>query len=740
MKILNCIAIDIGISSKFVIFIVLFLTKLTTSTATSSGVLNAKEPIEVVFLIRSQTASPHNQLGQQLKVNLTRQAVQLPPDYNYNIKVQILHELFNYPGEWTLLHIIPHLLYAHGAKETTTTPSSPATSKLTKQIDNGMELITNLTRWIIFCEETTSVNVRQLMDRLMEENHQEPLFLGHPLYDREPTIIHHFAFFENPKWFPYPMLGAGIVFSRPLLKSIADIFSHHNKQQQHQPPLLHSEFSIDAGHELARFIYDNVQMSEPDPAEEESEEDEAVRPVKTATTSSLNDSKSPDVTIYYRTTTTTSRQQQQQQNELHTHSPTQPQASSQPPLTVDNTHPHPPNDDGVDNASDFRHPNEIIDDDGRSKVLPSARKQKKKTMQKIILKKTSYICPEANWETGKPKHNKACVMYANIERTAGAAMPESCIPAKRDEIYFAVKTCSKFHKERLPIIQSTWAPYAKHIHYYSDVEDANIPTINTGIVNVEMGHCAKTLQILKLALRDIENHNNKNNNKNGNNMQNNFFEQKESHQIRWLLLTDDDTLLSVSGVCQVLGCYNSMDEIYMGERYGYRLHAPDGFNYITGGGGIAFSLPTLRRIVQHCSCPTPAAPDDMILGSCLHTLQMKALHSAHFHQARPNDYPSERLKHDRPVSFHKFWQIDPREVYHQWFYEEDDRMLLREAKDIIEEVNHGHGHPIQSEDNINYYHKNRNLLAKPEDIHDLNVPVSLIATLHQHSKERHVDL
>lgn len=44
------------------------------------------------------------------------------------------------------------------------------------------------------------------------------------------------------------------------------------------------------------------------------------------------------------------------------------------------------------------------------------------------------------------------------------------IPIKRDEIYFAVKTCSKYHNERLPVIQATWGQYAKHIKYFSDIE------------------------------------------------------------------------------------------------------------------------------------------------------------------------------------------------------------------------------------------------------------------------------
>lgn len=38
----------------------------------------------------------------------------------------------------------------------------------------------------------------------------------------------------------------------------------------------------------------------------------------------------------------------------------------------------------------------------------------------------------------------------------------------KDSIYFAVKTCSKFHTDRIPVLQSTWGRDAVHIEYFSD--------------------------------------------------------------------------------------------------------------------------------------------------------------------------------------------------------------------------------------------------------------------------------
>lgn len=37
-------------------------------------------------------------------------------------------------------------------------------------------------------------------------------------------------------------------------------------------------------------------------------------------------------------------------------------------------------------------------------------------------------------------------------------------------MYFAVKTCRKYHKDRIPIVKDTWGKYAFHIGFYSESE------------------------------------------------------------------------------------------------------------------------------------------------------------------------------------------------------------------------------------------------------------------------------
>lgn len=92
---------------------------------------------------------------------------------------------------------------------------------------------------------------------------------------------------------------------------------------------------------------------------------------------------------------------------------------------------------------------------------------------------------------------------------------------RKESIYFAVKTCEKFHEERLIVLKQTWAKHASRIKYFSDKEDKTIPTIFLGVPNTEYGHCKKSFEILKYIASDI----------------------KDSPEIKWIILADDDTIL-----------------------------------------------------------------------------------------------------------------------------------------------------------------------------------------------------
>ena len=78
-------------------------------------------------------------------------------------------------------------------------------------------------------------------------------------------------------------------------------------------------------------------------------------------------------------------------------------------------------------------------------------------------------------------------------------------------------------------------------------------------------------------------------------------------------------------------CYNPLETVALGERYGYRGN----FDYLTGGAGVVLSTPLVKEIIESefCECPTADAPDDMFLfGMCLKLLGVEVTHSPLFHQ------------------------------------------------------------------------------------------------------------
>lgn len=85
---------------------------------------------------------------------------------------------------------------------------------------------------------------------------------------------------------------------------------------------------------------------------------------------------------------------------------------------------------------------------------------------------------------------------------------------------------------------------------------------------------------------------------------------------------------------KLLTCYDSKIPIMLGERYGYNVLNPEGYNYITGGGGIVFSRTLVELVSQPgiCECPSISSPDDMYLGICAFRVGAEIIHSPFFHQ------------------------------------------------------------------------------------------------------------
>uniref|UniRef100_A0A8C1LZK0 Beta 3-glucosyltransferase b n=1 Tax=Cyprinus carpio TaxID=7962 RepID=A0A8C1LZK0_CYPCA len=394
---------------------------------------------DVVFVIQSQKNSYHTHRAEQRRTELLHQAQTLnqsSPD------VVLLHKLSDYDGNWSILPALPRLASQY----------------------------CQTSLWIVFLEEETNVNLHNLLQVLSKFNTRKEWFLGRPLHDDEPTIIHHYAFSEDPSSFSYPDFMAGWALSCPLAKRTAE-------RVNYEPPK--SDFTIDLQHEIALYIWEEGRG---------------------------------------------------------------------PALTVVNE-----------------------------------------------------FCSELQ----RLSSTGDCATTINTFLSACGN------PVQKEDVFVAVKTCQRFHGDR--------------------------------------GHCQKTFAILKR------------------------FASGVVTQAPWLLIVDDDTLISLPRLWRLLGCYDPNEAVSVGERYGYGL-SRDGYSYITGGGGMVFSRVAVQNILAGgCGCHSSDAPDDMVLGMCLTTLGLPVTHSPLFHQARPQDYVKELLARQSPISFHKHWNINPVAVYQHWLKEPNQR-------------------------------------------------------------------
>ncbi|XP_076876300.1 beta-1,3-glucosyltransferase isoform X2 [Brachyhypopomus gauderio] len=449
----------------------------------------ASELREVVFVIQSQKISYHAQRAEQKRGNIFHQAQTLnqgAPD------VVFLHELSAYDGDWGILPALPRLA----------------------------EDYCQSSLWVFFLEEETVINLARLLQVLARFGAGREWFLGRALHDDDATIIHHYAFSEEPDTFAYPDFIAGWALSCVLVKRLASYMKY-------EPPK--SDFTIDLKHEIALYIWEEA------------------------------------------------------------HGPA---------------------------------------------LMP-----------------VHQFCSDLH---GSPSTE-------HCASTVNTYLPSCGSPVEREDIFVAVKTCQKFHSDRVPVVKKTWAKDAMSLEYYSDLSDPTIPTTDLGVANTEKGHCAKTFAILSR------------------------FAQGGVTRAPWLLLVDDDTLISLPRLRQLLRCYDPREAVGIGERYGYGL-TKGGYSYLTGGAGMVFSRVAVSRILSSgCSCPSPDAPDDMVLGRCLSRLGLPVIHSPQFHQARPDDYPKELLLRQSPISFHKHWNINPIAVYQQWLLDTGEpfhHLLTREHRKI----------------------------------------------------------
>uniref|UniRef100_A0A8B9H058 Beta 3-glucosyltransferase b n=1 Tax=Astyanax mexicanus TaxID=7994 RepID=A0A8B9H058_ASTMX len=216
-------------------------------------------------------------------------------------------------------------------------------------------------------------------------------------------------------------------------------------------------------------------------------------------------------------------------------------------------------------------------------------------------------------------------------------IPSCGNPVKKEELFVAVKTCQKFHRDRVPVVKKTWAKDAALLEYYSDAADPAIPTVDLRVPNTGRGHCAKTFSILRR------------------------FASGGVTRAPWLLIVDDDTLIR--------NLFHFVMIVIIHRALSYSLRKQHVFGFVS----MVFSREAVQRMLSSgCGCYSPDAPDDMVLGMCLNTLGIPVTHSPQFHQARPDDYSKQLLLRQSPVSFHKHWNINPVAVYQRWLMDTEE--------------------------------------------------------------------
>jgi len=289
-----------------------------------------------------------------------------------------------------------------------------------------------------------------------------------------------------------------------------------------------------------------------------------------------------------------------------------------------------------------------------------------------------------NWDDKKPldrtkvdiRHDERfCVAPAKKgQNCAVSPSPNATCPSLSDEkvlavakeTLFAVKTCAKYHAERLAVVADTWGRSALQLEFFSEAEDAIYGTkVLPGVVNVERGHCYKTFAMLKY-----------------------FLENAVLRGWKWMVIADDDSVMGVRRTLEEIACVGmeNRDALLLGQRYGFHVATGEyGYDYVTGGGGMIVNAAAARKLTHEggkadCTCRTPDAPDDMHLGACLAHRGLSVTHSPAFHQARPEDY-HEKMRNwpTKPASFHKHWMTNPRATYDEYF-RESDAILAKEKQ------------------------------------------------------------
>ncbi|XP_028168035.1 beta-1,3-glucosyltransferase-like [Ostrinia furnacalis] len=176
----------------------------------------------IVFVIVSQPEPYHASVASLLKQDIEGQILEIDKILP---RVHLTHIDFPSPGAWTVIPLLRPLVARYKGSDV---------------------------RWVLFVEPHTAVRCSQLLDALAAADQQkETMWIGYPLSDDEPTIIHHFTFYEDLEeegGFVYPNFASGFAMRMELIEGL--LYKVESGERK-----LEADFSIDPAYELAQLIY-----------------------------------------------------------------------------------------------------------------------------------------------------------------------------------------------------------------------------------------------------------------------------------------------------------------------------------------------------------------------------------------------------------------------------------------------------------------------------------------------------
>ncbi|XP_041977261.1 beta-1,3-glucosyltransferase isoform X2 [Aricia agestis] len=184
---------------------------------------------DLVFVIVSQGDPYHASVAARLEQDIIRQVQNIE---KRDPRVHLTHVDFPVPGAWSIIPLLRPLVSRY----------------------NGSA------RWVLFVEPHTAVRCDRLLHALAAADPRQDIhWIGYPLRDVEPTIIHHFAFYdelEEDGGFVYPHFASGFAMRIQLMASLMDLIESGARR-------LEADFSIDPAFELAQLVYGDPKQPGP---------------------------------------------------------------------------------------------------------------------------------------------------------------------------------------------------------------------------------------------------------------------------------------------------------------------------------------------------------------------------------------------------------------------------------------------------------------------------------------------